>query len=446
MSNFDLSMSNFLVPGLRNYQPKVGKMKSPGVSLTTLEVVNNMATPYTRVFTMTDGDTVSGPVEADCTVIYRTTASQQLDLTSLKGSPGVKINFILEGSGSLELALSSGVQRTTHTLTPQASIAQVYPLNSGGMQSGWVVGSSGGSGGGTVGVNIFDAIYPVGSLYWSSKPTNPSTLFGGTWKQIKDMFVLACGDTYTNGATGGYRNTTLGVENLPTHSHGLNRHTHSFTPSGTVSAHSHGLNSHTHSFTPSGKVSAHVHKLNNHRHVFTPDGTVAFHSHSLNAHTHSFSATTGGTGKHSHNVVVGAASSPGGGQFSSMQRHKEGSMGNFDFSKGYSATQTGDHSHTVSGTTGSAAGSTLNTAPAFTGIEGLTSGNNGDTASTTPTFTGTGGTTGEASGNTTNATPTFTGTLGTTGQVLGNTTAVGSGTAFSNMPPYVAKYCWERIA
>ena len=121
-------------------------------------------------------------------------------------------------------------------------------------------------------------------------------------------------------------------------------------------------------------------------------------------------------------------------------------MGNFDFSKGYSATQTGDHSHTVSGTTGSAAGSTLNTAPAFTGIEGLTSGNNGDTASTTPNFTGTGGTTGEASGNTTNATPTFTGTLGTTGQVLGNTTAVGSGTAFSNMPPYVAKYCWERIA
>ena len=142
MSNFDLSMSNFLVPGLRNYQPKVGKMKSPGVSLTTLEVVNNMATPYTRVFTMTDGDTVSGPVEADCTVIYRTTASQQLDLISLKGSPGVKINFILEGTGSLELVLSSGVQPTTCTLTPQASIALVYPLNSGGVQTGWVVGDA----------------------------------------------------------------------------------------------------------------------------------------------------------------------------------------------------------------------------------------------------------------------------------------------------------------
>ena len=364
MSNFDLSMSNFLVPGLRNYQPKVGKMKSPGVSLTTLEVVNNMATPYTRVFTMTDGDTVSGPVEADCTVIYRTTASQQLDLTSLNGSPGVKINFILEGTGSLELALSSGVQRTTHTLTPQASIAQVYPLNSGGMQLGWVVGSSGGSGGGTVGVNIFDAIYPVGSLYWSSKSTNPGTLFGGTWVQIKDRFVLAAGDIYTNGATGGNANTTLTESNLPNHSHGLNNHTHGFTPAGTVSAHNHGLN----------------------------------------YHTHGFSATTGGTGKHSHNVAVGAMSLRGGDQGSAMQRHNEGADGSFDFSKGYYNTQTGDHSHTVSGTTGA------------------------------------------ASGNTASATPTFSGTAGTTGAAGGNTTAIGSGAPFSIMPPYIVMYCWERTA
>lgn len=140
MANFDLTMSNFLVPGLRNYQPKVGKLKSLGVSLTTLEVVNNMATPYTRVFTMTDGDTVSGPVEADCTVIYRTSVVQQLDLTSLKGSPGVRISLILEGTGSLELILTSGLQQTTHTLTPQDPVAQVYPLNAGGVQTGWVVG------------------------------------------------------------------------------------------------------------------------------------------------------------------------------------------------------------------------------------------------------------------------------------------------------------------
>ena len=356
MSNFDLSMSNFLVPGLRNYQPKVGKMKSLGVSLTTLEVVNNMATPYTRVFTMTDGDTVSGPVEADCTVIYRTTASQQLDLTSLKGSPGVKINFILEGTGSLELALSSGVQRTTHTLTPQASIAQVYPLNSGGMQSGWVVGSSGGSGGGTVGGNIFDAIYPVGSLYWSSNSTNPATLFGGTWKQIKDVFVLACGDTYANGATGGNANTTLTEANLPSHTHGMNNHTHSFTPTGSVSAHSHGVGS-------------------------LATSSTGGHNHNLRSTSRHDTYCKGLNG--SDGDLVGGLHSKYGGSIAYVNKSL--------------VSQSGNHSHPITGSTAIAQ-------------------------------------------------PTFTGAAGTTGAASGNTTATGSGTAFSNMPPYVVKYCWERTA
>lgn len=87
------------------------------------------------------------------------------------------------------------------------------------------------------GKNVTDVIYPVGSLYWSSKSTNPSTLFGGTWVQIKDKFILACGDTYkTVGATGGASSVTLSVDNMPSH-------THSFTPSGEVSSHSHTINS-----------------------------------------------------------------------------------------------------------------------------------------------------------------------------------------------------------
>ena len=84
---------------------------------------------------------------------------------------------------------------------------------------------------------VIDAVYPIGSLYWSSKDTDPSTLFGGTSVQIKDRFVLACGDTYTSsGATGGASSVTLSVSNMPSH-------THSFTPSGTVSSHSHTINS-----------------------------------------------------------------------------------------------------------------------------------------------------------------------------------------------------------
>ena len=78
--------------------------------------------------------------------------------------------------------------------------------------------------------DFIELIYPVGSLYWSSKSTNPSTLFGGTWVQIKDRFILACGDTYTSvDATGGASSVTLSVSNMPSH-------THSFTPSGEVTS------------------------------------------------------------------------------------------------------------------------------------------------------------------------------------------------------------------
>lgn len=50
---------------------------------------------------------------------------------------------------------------------------------------------------------------------------SPQTLFGGTWTQIKDRFLLACGDAYTNGATGGEATHKLTIEEMPNHSHGI---------------------------------------------------------------------------------------------------------------------------------------------------------------------------------------------------------------------------------
>lgn len=49
---------------------------------------------------------------------------------------------------------------------------------------------------------ILDLAHPIGSYYWSSESTNPSNLFGGTWTQVKDRFVLAAGSSYTVGGTG----------------------------------------------------------------------------------------------------------------------------------------------------------------------------------------------------------------------------------------------------
>ena len=49
----------------------------------------------------------------------------------------------------------------------------------------------------------WETVYPVGSVYMSLSNKNPTTLFGGTWERLKDTFLLAAGDTYAAGTTGG---------------------------------------------------------------------------------------------------------------------------------------------------------------------------------------------------------------------------------------------------
>lgn len=70
---------------------------------------------------------------------------------------------------------------------------------------------------------IFDRAHPVGSYYWSSDSTNPSKLFGGTWEQITDTFILAAGSTYPAGSSGGEATHTLTVDEMPLHSHSFGK-------------------------------------------------------------------------------------------------------------------------------------------------------------------------------------------------------------------------------
>ena len=60
---------------------------------------------------------------------------------------------------------------------------------------------------------------PIGSVYISVNSTNPSTYFGGTWTQIKDRFLLCCGNTYSAGSTGGDASHKLTLSEMPSHSH-----------------------------------------------------------------------------------------------------------------------------------------------------------------------------------------------------------------------------------
>ena len=60
-----------------------------------------------------------------------------------------------------------------------------------------------------------DTYYPVGSIYMTINNVNPANLFGGTWEQIKDKFLLSAGDTYSAGGTGGEANHQLTTTELP---------------------------------------------------------------------------------------------------------------------------------------------------------------------------------------------------------------------------------------
>ena len=67
---------------------------------------------------------------------------------------------------------------------------------------------------------IIDAVYPVGSIYFSMNETSPASLFGGTWTRYTDRFVYAVG-TYAVGQTGGSQTVKLVPGHIPSHTHGM---------------------------------------------------------------------------------------------------------------------------------------------------------------------------------------------------------------------------------
>ena len=62
--------------------------------------------------------------------------------------------------------------------------------------------------------------YPVGSIYLAFNHVSPATLFGGTWERIYGAFPWFTDANGEIGLTGGERNVTLNVNQIPAHSHG----------------------------------------------------------------------------------------------------------------------------------------------------------------------------------------------------------------------------------
>ena len=149
--------------------------------------------------------------------------------------------------------------------------------------------------------------FPIGYIYLSVSNVNPSTYFGGTWEQIKDVFLLSAGTTYAAGSTGGTSTVTLTTSQIPSHTHGLNNHTHS------VGAHSHGLNSHTHTYsksaTTSGSTALTIDQIPSHAHnigrsgLYNSAGYGGFSQSTGNAEPFSTGSTGGGKG-HTHSITL----------------------------------------------------------------------------------------------------------------------------------------------
>lgn len=267
--------------------------------------------------------------------------------------------------------------------------------------------------------SVFNAIYPVGSIYTSTDSTSPASRFGGTWERIQDRFLLTAGSTYAAGNTGGSATHTLTVAELPAHAH-------------SVGAHSHGLNSHTHS------VGAHSHGLNSHTHSMA-------HTHGLNNHTHSIPALSGtaaSNGSHSHEecpwVVVSAAG---------FAMHQKDGVDGISAAQGLNSVYRVAHSQYENGWAPAEGYPTLSAGAhthSVTTNASTTGGNTGSTAASSAANTG-----GPSTGSTANSSAFNSGgpsTGSTANSSAFNTGNNGSGSAHNNMPPYLVVYAWKRTA
>ena len=206
---------------------------------------------------------------------------------------------------------------------------------------------------------------PIGSLYWSSQNISPASLFGGTWTQITDKFVLAAGDAYAVGSSGGEATHTLTVAEMPSHNHGGASGGPSNNISNGPSVTSTGNNSvgHTHSIpTLSGRAPSsgtegnHVHTTYNRRDTYSSGTAGTYFSSVPNAAASSYIYTTS-KGAHTHTATTNASNTEAGDAHTHSMAHTH---------------NLASHTHTI--------------------------------------------------------------------------TSQGGGAAHNNMPPYIAKFCWERTA
>lgn len=237
-------------------------------------------------------------------------------------------------------------------------------------------------------IALLDIAHPVGSLYWTSSSENPAITFGGgTWKQIKDVFVWAKGDNDTVDATGGEKTHTLTTTEMP---------------------------SHTHTFSGSASTTNSISTTNT--------GSESNHTHSVSAS----GSTSGGTYK-----FTGTKSEV---EEKSLIGTIYKAFASSATCSGICSQQSGDEKYSMSGGVGHNGNLRINATHTH---EFEPSGTISITTNPTWSFSTT-------SGKGSSHSHTMAHTHNVTASGTNDNT--GGGQAHNNMPPYVVKYCWERTA
>ena len=66
---------------------------------------------------------------------------------------------------------------------------------------------------------LFDRLWPVGSIYMSLEATDPADRFGGVWEPIENAFLLGASSAHPAGERGGEETHTLTEAEMPVHTH-----------------------------------------------------------------------------------------------------------------------------------------------------------------------------------------------------------------------------------
>ena len=105
---------------------------------------------------------------------------------------------------------TGAIRIRAHNIPTAEISARWYPIKYGGQFYG----------NGSIYSNFLLAAHPVGSIYQTISPENPSVTFGGgTWERIEGRFIMGASDTYPAGSTGGSATHTQTVDEIASHTH-----------------------------------------------------------------------------------------------------------------------------------------------------------------------------------------------------------------------------------